>query len=460
MKSSRSSRDPITQKILLIMTKEQKQFHKSRRAKLLEKIGKDSIAIIVSNSMRNSSYDADYKFKQNKNFYYLTGFNEPDSLLVLSPEKIKIPIDDKKKQFKEVNEVLFVRPKNQRAEMWTGRRLGAEKVTSELGIQHGLSIKDLEVFMQYIMGKTHKNFYLDIVEMFSIEGKVREYLTPFMQSLRVNAFNFQIIDIAHILGMMRKIKTSFEVSQIQKAVNITAESFIDTERQIKPYLYEYQVQAFLEYNYKMRGASDMAFHTIVASGDNANILHYETNQDVIEKDSLVLIDSGAEYNYYCADITRTFPASGKLTDAQRDIYEIVLDTNKKCIAKIKPGVKLSYLRKYCDELIVAGLKKLKLIKKSDNGKSFLFHGVGHHLGLDTHDAVPYGKGNTFDNDTLKPGMVITIEPGIYLDKKRKDIPAKYRGIGVRIEDDVLVTRDGRKNLSQGIPKEVNDIEIN
>lgn len=442
------------------MTKEQKQFHKSRREKLLEKIGKDSIAIIVSNSMRSASYDADYKFKQNKNFYYLTGFNEPDSLLILSQNKFRIPIDDKKKGFKEVNEVLFVRPKNQKAEMWTGKRLGAENVPSELGIQQGLSIKDLEVFMQHIMGKSYKNFYLDVVEMFNVDGKVKEYLTPFMQSLRVNSFNFQIIDIAHILGAMRKIKTGWEVSQIQKAVDITAESFIDTQRQIKPYLYEYQVQAFLEYNYKMRGASDMAFQTIVASGDNANTLHYETNQDVIEKDSLVLIDSGAEYCYYCADITRTFPASGKLTDAQRDIYEIVLDTNKKCIAKVKPGVKLSYLRKYCDDLIVAGLRKLKLVKKNEDGRNFLFHGVGHHLGLDTHDAVPYGKGDTFDNDTLKPGMVITIEPGIYLDKKRKDIPAKYRGIGVRIEDDVLVTREGRRNLSQGIPKEIDEIEIN
>lgn len=441
------------------MTKDQKQFHKSRRKKLLEKIGKDSIAIIFSNSMRNASYDSDYKFKQNKNFYYLTGFNEPDSILVLCPDKIRIPLDDKNKQFKEVNEILFVRPKNQRAEMWTGRRLGQNNVTSGLGIQQGLPITDLEAFMQVVTRKNYKNLYIDVIEMFSVDGKMKEYLTPFMQNLRVNAFNFQIIDVAHILGMMRKIKTSFEVSQIQKAVNITAESFIDTQRQIKPYLYEYQVQAFLEYNYKMRGASDMAYQTIVASGDNANILHYEANQDVIEKDSLILIDSGAEYNYYCADITRTFPATGKLTDAQRDIYEIVLNANKKCIAKVKPGIKFSYLRKYCDDIIVAGLKKLKLIKKSDDGRSFLFHGVGHHLGLDTHDAVPYGKGSTYDNDTLKPGMVVTIEPGIYLDKGRKDIPAKYRGIGVRIEDDVLVTRDGRRNLSEGIPKEVSEIEI-
>lgn len=441
------------------MTKEQKQFHKSRRKKLLEKIGKDSIAIIFSNSMRNASFDADYKFKQNKNFYYLTGFNEPDSLLILCPDKIRIPLDDKNKQYREVNEILFVRPKNQRAEMWTGRRMGQNNVTSELGIQQGLSITDLEAFMQVIMRKNYKNLYIDVIEMFSIDGKVKEYLTPFMQNLRVSAFNFQIIDAAHILGAMRKIKTSFEVSQIQKAVDITAESFIDTHRQIKPYLYEYQVQAFLEYNYKMRGASDMAYQTIVASGDNANILHYESNSDVIEKDSLILIDSGAEYCYYCADITRTFPASGKLTDAQRDIYEIVLDANKKCIAKVKPGVKLSYLRKYCDEIIVAGLKKLKLIKKSEDGRNFLFHGVGHHLGLDTHDAVPYGKGATYDNDTLKPGMVITIEPGIYLDKNRKDVPAKYRGIGVRIEDDILVTRDGRRNLSEGIPKEIDEIEI-
>ncbi|HCN37366.1 MAG TPA: hypothetical protein DIS94_06610 [Bacteroidetes bacterium] len=439
------------------MDKKQKEFHKSRREKFMQIIGKETMAIIFSNSLRTSSFDADYHFKQNKNFYYLTGFNEPNSVLILIPGGLKVKQNGKEKI---VREILFVQEKDEKMETWNGKRLGEKNVNSGLGIEMGVLNSSLPEFFQKYLTRRIKNLYIDVVEMFDISGELKEYMTSFMNMLRVDAFHFQIIDAAHILGKMRKVKTEFEIEQIQKAVDITAESFEELRQNLKPGMFEYQAQALLEFNYKNRGATDNAYGTIMASGNNANTLHYETNRDKIKENDLVLIDSAAEYNYYCADITRTYPASGKFTQAQREVYEKVLVINKLCIKKVKPGVRFSAIRKFCDDLIAAALVDLKIIRKKEEAGRFILHGVGHHLGLDTHDAVPYGYGETFDNDTLRPGMVVTIEPGIYFKKGMKSVPAKYQGIGVRIEDDILVTKTGNINLSEVIKKEVKDLEKN
>lgn len=439
------------------MDKKQKEFHKSRREKFMQIIGNETMAIIFSNSLRTSSFDANYHFKQNKNFYYLTGFNEPNSVLILIPGGLKVKQNGKEKI---VREILFVQEKDEKMETWNGKRLGEKNVNSGLGIEMGVLNSSLPEFFQKYLTRRIKNLYIDVVEMFDIGGELKEYMTSFMNMLRVDAFHFQIIDSAHILGKMRKVKTEFEIEQIQKAVDITAESFEELRKNLKPGMFEYQAQALLEFNYKNRGATDNAYGTIMASGNNANTLHYETNRDKIKDNDLVLIDSAAEYNYYCADITRTYPASGKFTQAQREVYEKVLVVNKLCIKKVKPGVRFSAIRKFCDDLIAAALVDLKIIRKKEEAGRFILHGVGHHLGLDTHDAVPYGYGETFDNDTLRPGMVVTIEPGIYFKKGMKGVPAKYQGIGVRIEDDILVTKTGNINLSEVIKKEVKDLEKN
>jgi Xaa-Pro aminopeptidase len=267
-----------------------------------------------------------------------------------------------------------------------------------------------------------------------------------------------MLDAAFILGKMRSIKADYEIKQIIKAVDITVDSFLETIKSTKVGLYEYQVQSILEKNYLYRGASDLAFATIAASGNNSCVLHYEKNQNKLKNDDLILLDSGAEYNYYNADITRTIPVNGRFSAEQKLIYNIVLKTNKECIKKIKPGIKSSYLEKHCKSILTTGLLHAGVIKDKKELSNFYYHPLGHHLGLDTHDAVSIVSSDVNGIDKLRAGNIITIEPGLYFPIDSRGIPKRFKGIGVRIEDNVLVTRNGCKVLSESLPKEIVEIE--
>jgi Xaa-Pro aminopeptidase len=423
----------------------------------MQEIGKDSIALILSNSPRVRSYDEDFKFTQDKNFYYLTGFTEPNSALLLVPAGMTI-YDKETKKDKVVNEVLFLPERNPFHEAWDGKRLGKERVKQELGVEYALANTDLPDYVGYSIKNKYRNFYVNIVEAYDASDEMKEYLTPIISSLRVNASNMQITDPSYILGKMRSVKTPYEIAEIQKAVDITRDSLLETMRNIRAGLYEYQVQAVLEFNYKYRGSEEPAFPTIVASGGNACTLHYITNREKLEEGKLLLIDTGAESNYYGSDITRTYPINGRFSKEQREIYNMVLKANKLCIRKVKAGLKLNVLKKFAEKVLADELIKAGIIKREHEVKKYYIHGIGHHLGLDTHDAVPYSIGSNFDNNTLKAGNVLTIEPGLYFPEDDRNVPKKYRGIGVRIEDDILVTRNGAKNLSEDIIKEAEDIE--
>lgn len=439
------------------MNKEQVKFHKSRRDQLMKKIGKDSIAIILSNSLRNKSHDVSYKFKQNNNFYYLTGFDEPNSILVLAPGGVKVK-DKKSGKESSVKEVLFVQHKDPFMEKWDGIRLGSGNVREKLGIEYGMDNSSFaEIINNNIIYK-YDRLFINLVELYDAEGELKEVVSQLISMLRVVSSIVQISDVNNIIGVMRKIKTSFELKQIQKAIDITVDSLKDSAMKLRPGMKEYQLQSLIEYNYKNRGASEIAFDTIVASGNNACTLHYITNRDDIKNGDLVLIDTGAEYNYYRSDITRTFPANGKFTKEQRIVYEIVLKANKEAIKRIKPGVKFSTLNKEIKDLIANELVKRKIIKKKEEVKNFVYHGLGHDLGLDTHDAVPFTNGKKSDFDTLKEGYLVTIEPGVYFSKDSKETPSKFKGIGVRIEDDVLVTKTGCKVLTSKLVKEAEEVE--
>ncbi len=280
-----------------------------------------------------------------------------------------------------------------------------------------------------------------------------------MRSWITLSTNVQLLDLNYLVSKMRMVKNQFEIDQIRYASTITASGFYNTIQQVKPGMYEYQVQAMLEYYYRELGSQDTAFETIVAGGNNTCILHYNTNREKLKNGDLVLIDSGAEYNYYNGDLTRTIPVSGKFTKEQKEVYQIVLDAQYAVIKKIKPGVKLTDLKKYSVEQLKKGMMKLGLLKKGYDATKYTLHGVGHHIGLDTHDAVANKKIGRADFDTLLVGNIITVEPGIYFPESAKEIPAKYRRIGVRIEDDVLVTKGGREVLSDALPKEIEDIEF-
>ncbi len=244
---------------------------------------------------------------------------------------------------------------------------------------------------------------------------------------------------------------------MQIAADISVTAYNETLKKIKPGMTESQEPATLEYHYKVHGSSDNAYPPICASGNHANILHYEVNNDTLKEGELILIDSGAEYDYYCSDITRTFPISGKFSKEQKEVYEIVLDANKQCIKKAKEGVKFDDLKNFCDKILTDGMATKGILKNKKLYKKYTIHGVGHHIGLDTHDAVPYRINKELE-DRVVVGDVITIEPGLYFPTGSKDIPKKYWGIGVRIEDDVVIGKNGCLNLTKNAVKEIDDIE--
>lgn len=437
------------------MTKDQKEFHKSRRTRYAELLGKDSISVIFGNTAKNKSYDGYYDFKQSKNFYYLTGFTEPNAALLIAPSGFEI---NAVKGIKKVEEALFVQKKDQRMETWNGKRLGYGNVNRVLGINNGFENDELSKLLGSRNLYKFRRLYINFAEMLNLNSEMKRIISGFIDSLKVVAPNIEIADASFLLGVMRSVKTKFEIDQIKNACDITVNSYKDTMKKITPGLYEYQVQANLEYNYKFNGSSDNAYSPIVASGEDACILHYDTNNKKMKNGDLLLIDSGAEYEYYCSDITRTYPVNGKYSKEQKEIYNIVLKANKDCIKKIKPGVKFSALMELSDKILADGLHKAGILKDKKLIKKYSLHGLGHHIGLDTHDAVSSGKTVYEDNNTLKAGNVLTIEPGLYFPSGSKEIAKKYWGIGVRIEDDILVKRGGFENLTEGLVKEAGEIE--
>ncbi|MCU0373214.1 MAG: aminopeptidase P N-terminal domain-containing protein [Ignavibacteria bacterium] len=440
------------------MESAQKIFHKTRREKLLNILDDSSLVIVLGASSVNRSYDDSYRFKQNKNFFYLTGFTEPNAALLLAPGGLEYH-DAKSGKIIKTKELLFVQKKDPLKETWTGRRLGFGNVKNELGIEAGMENSKLgDVINDLISKDKYNKIYISLYDLNFLKGEVKNELRGFVSSWITLETNVQLIDMNYILAKMRNVKKEYEIEQVRYASTATAAAFYNTIQRIKPGMFEYQVQAMLEHYYKDFGCADVAFETIVAGGNNTCILHYNTNRNKLKSGELVLIDSGAEFNYYNGDLTRTVPVNGKFTKEQRQIYQVVLDAQYAVIKKIRPGVKLTELKKYSVEQLKKGVQKLGLLKKGYDITKYTLHGVGHHIGLDTHDAVANKKVGGTDFDTLLAGNIITVEPGLYFPEDAKEIPLNYRRIGVRIEDDVLVTKNGSEVLSDALPKEADDIE--
>lgn len=431
------------------MNKEQKAFHKSRRELLRKAIGKDSAALVFGSTNFNKSYDGDFRFKQYKNFYYLTGFEEPNSAILLSPSGF----GEKKNK-----EILFVQRKDLLLETWNGRRMGFENVSRELGIRSAKVNSELPAFLNANLMKNLRRLYVNFSELIKLTGEMKQLTAAFLDSLNKISSHLEVIDISYLLGKMRAVKSPYEIKMLTRAADISVKSYYEAIDSIKPGKYEYEVQAALEYHYKIFGSEDNAYYPIVASGENGCILHYDNNNCIMKSGELLLIDSAGEHRYYCSDITRTFPINGKFTNEQRTVYNIVLKANKECIRRCRPGTSFSELRDVSDKIIADGLYNAGILKNKKDIRKFTLHGLGHHIGLDTHDAVPYSKTSSENNDVLKPGNVVTIEPGVYFPTGSEGIPKKYWGISVRIEDDVLVTKKGPVNFTSHMIKEAADIE--
>ena len=428
--------------------------HKQNREAFIEKMGPGGVAIFASNPPARWNHDTEYIYRPDPNFYYLTGFEEPESICVIAPEHPK-------HQY-----VLFVRPKNKQAEIWNGKRVGIRDARRHYGADKAYPIEKFDEKIGEYLQDAERLYYT----LGSNEDIDSEMLARFTRAVKSKVRGGKgidtLVDPSPILSEMRLIKNETELERMRMATEITVAGHVAAMKAVRPGLYEYQLESLVESTFRMNGAGGAAFPTIVASGENATTLHYTTNACEIEDGNLVLLDAGAEYNRYCGDVTRTFPANGTFTEAQRDIYQIVLDAHYAIIDGIRPGVSIDEPHQKSIELLTEGMLSLGLLKKKkkiekliEDGayRKFYMYRIGHMIGLDVHDVNSVREANG-DYKTFQPGMIITIEPGLYVAEGTKGVPSKYLGIGVRIEDDILVTESGNENLTSGVPKEIDEVE--
>ena len=426
--------------------------HKQNRKAFIEKMGPGGVAIFASAPPAIWNHDTEYVYRPDPNFYYLTGFEEPESICVIAP-------DHPKHQY-----ILFVRPKNRQAEIWNGKRVGVKNARRHYGADKAYSIEKFsEKIGKYLQGAERLYYTLG-----SNQDVDTEILARFTQSVRSRIRSGKgfdtLVDPSPILSELRLIKNETEQQRLRLATEITVAGHVAAMKAIRPGLYEYELEALVDSTFRMNGANGPAFPTIVASGGNATTLHYTTNDCRIEDNTLVLIDAGAEYERYSGDVTRTFPANGTFTDAQREIYQLVLEAHYAIIDCIRPGVSIDEPHQKSIELLTEGMLSLGLLKgkakqliEKEKYRKFYMYRVGHMLGLDVHD-VNCVHESSGDFKTFQPGMVMTIEPGLYIAEDRGNVPPAYLGIGVRIEDDILVTETDCEVLTSGVPKEIDEVE--
>ena len=424
---------------------------KSRRNKLAKAIGKNGVAIVATADLSTRTNDTHYPFRSNSDFYYFTGFLEPNALMLLAPGR------------PEGEFILCVRPKNPLMETWEGHMEGLSGVIKNYNADQSFDIANIDNVLKDLLHGRERVFY-SIGKHKNYDDKVTEAFKTLRESQRQGGVvPNEIVSVDTIIHDMRQIKSRKEIQLMKQAARIGVEAHLRVMNECKPSVYEYQIEASINHQFGQYGTVP-SYNSIVASGDNACTLHYVENQSIMKEGDLLLTDAGCEYQMYASDITRTIPVSGQFTKEQKAIYSIVLEAQKSVISSVKPGQTFEKMQKNCIEIITRGLKKLGILKgsvskliKEESYKDFYMHGIGHWLGIDVHDVGSYvdekGKSKPF-----APGMVITVEPGIYISKKTKAIDKKWKGIGIRIEDDVLVTPSGCEVLSRELPKDIDAIE--
>ena len=433
-------------------------FHEKRRELLRDKLPARSVAVFFANPVRNRSNDVDYPYHQDPDFYYLTGYTEPDAMLLIFKD------DQENLEGKKYNEIIFVQPKSEWDEMWTGKRMGVEGVKKDLGFDMVYVNADFQYYklpLEHIRQVLFKPFHDDIRNTVD-KGDLYDLVQWFRQlsgmedSLRQRdagkksriKYDDQTLD--RILDAMREIKTPEELALLQKAIDISCMAHIETIKAGHPGISERELQGVQEFIHRKYGSEAEGYPPIVGSGENTCILHYEENSRTsIDSGDLVLMDVGAQYGGYSADVTRTFPVDGTFTPEQKQIYDLVYKAQRASIEACRKGVSFGEFQKAGYDVIANGLVELGIIRKPAEYQTYLPHGLSHHIGLDVHD-----RGDMY---TLQENMVITIEPGIYIpDGSQCD--KKWWETGVRIEDDLLVQKDGCKVLSSLAPSTSEEIE--
>ncbi|MBE9539012.1 MAG: Xaa-Pro aminopeptidase [Proteobacteria bacterium] len=422
-----------------------------RRKNLMALMEPNSIAIVPSAREQQRSRDTQYPFRQDSDFHYLSGFDEPEAVLVLIPGR-------KHGQF-----VMFCRDSDPTMELWHGFRAGLEGVCDTHGADDAFPMGDIDDILPGLL-EGRERVYYSMGRSVDFDQQIMSWVNQIRSKVSTGAVPpGEFTDLDHMLHDLRLVKSAAEIRLLRRAGEITSAAHIRAMQQCKPGVYEYQLEAELLHEFARSGARFPAYSSIVGSGANACTLHYLANKDRMSDGDLVLIDAGCEFEYYAADVTRTFPVNGRFNPQQRAIYELVLKAQLAAIAEIAPGKHWNQAHDATLKVITRGLVDLGLLKgrvssliKAEAYRDFYMHRAGHWLGLDVHDVGDYRVAEEWR--LLEPGMVMTVEPGIYISPHNKKVGKAWRGIGVRIEDDVVVTAEGCEVISSGVPKTVDEIE--
>lgn len=424
---------------------------KKRRATLMKQIGQGNIAIIASAPQQIRNRDVHYPYRQDSDFYYLTGFNEADALAVFIPGR------------EQGEYILFCREFDEKKALWEGAHAGLEGAIKDFQADDAFPIDDLDEILPGMLENKAKVFY-PIGKDRELDHKLLGWINHIRKQSRsgVEAPG-ELVSLEHVLHEMRLFKSQEEIKLMRRAAEVSARAHVRAMKACKPGLYEYQIEGELVHQFVQEGLRAVAYQSIVASGSNACVLHYTANKDKLKKGDLLLIDAGVECDHYAADITRTFPISGKFSEPQRRLYQLVLDAQQAALEQIKPGIPWNKAHDAAVEVLTKGLVELGLLKgrvkkliKDEKYKQFYMHRIGHWLGMDVHDVGAYKINGEWR--LLEPGMVLTVEPGLYISADCETVDKQWRGIGIRIEDNVLVTEDGHEILTDGVPKTIEDIE--
>ncbi|MDD1612086.1 MAG: Xaa-Pro aminopeptidase [Methylococcaceae bacterium] len=424
---------------------------KKRRKHLMQCVGKGNIALIGSAAERVRNRDVHYPYRQDSDFYYLTGFNEPEALAVFIPGR------------EQGEYILFCREYDETKALWEGAHAGLEGAVKHYDADDSFPIDDLDEILPGMLENKSKVFY-PMGRDPELDHSLLEWINHLRgQSRRGVTAPGELVTLEHILHEMRLFKSAAELKLLRRAAEVSAHAHIKAMQVCKPGMHEYQIEAELLYQFYQGGLRHVAYPSIVAGGKNACVLHYTENKDALHSGDLLLIDAGAECDHYAADITRTFPVSGRFSEPQKQLYQLVLDAQAAALEQIKPGLPWNAAHDAAVETITKGLVDLGILKgktkkliKDEKYKPFFMHRIGHWLGMDVHDVGDYKVDQEWR--LLEPGMVLTVEPGLYIPVDYDKVEEKWRGIGIRIEDDILVTEIGYECLTSAVPKSVAEIE--
>ena len=425
--------------------------HQRRRKKLMDLMGHDSVAIIPTNQVYLRNRDVEFPFRADSDFYYLTGYPEPEAVALLIPDR------------EQGEYVLFCRQNDPVMEIWNGKRTGLEGAVNQYGANDSFPIEDLDEIVPGLL-ENRARVYYTMGNNATFDQRVMVWVNQVRKRARAGVIApDEFISLNHFVHEMRLYKSRSEIAAMRKAAKISASAHRRAMQVCKPGMYEYQIEAELKYIFIQGGARDVAYPPIVGGGANSCILHYTENNKQLRDGDMLLIDAGSEYQGYASDISRTFPINGKFSNAQKQVYEAVLRAQHAAIDKVKPGNHWNEPHEAAIEVLTEGMLELGILKgksrqliKDQTYAKYYMHRTGHWLGMDVHDVGDYkveGEWRTFE-----AGMVLTVEPGIYMPAGSKDLPRKWWNIGIRIEDDVLVTADGNDILSKDAPKTIDEIE--